>query len=323
MKIKRNLIFFLLFFPITINSQWIKSENNDVFDGNYRVAMVFGKGGNFPYKKPVLVVNYFEKSDNLNIYVSNVGYSGCSDKVIYFKFDSDDTIYRSTSIGTDANKEAWFIETGNLNLPSHLNFLDNHFQLLEKLKTHNKLDIRMISSCSKADYQFNLSGSTSAINYVLELRKKGDKKREKLIKEKLIQKRIKDSIEKSRKRIKDSIEKRRGDSIYKAGVDFIKKAERKSLLRKRRNDSLLKIRYGALLDKYPLSQYDYLSTKFGYTRFSGDRELRKGAKSISSKGTLVIVRKNNGSDVYEVVFIKGLGEVQYYVMKDYLKKISY
>lgn len=319
MKIKISLTLTLLIFSALSYSQWKKSGNNDVFDGNYRSAMVIGSGGKFPYTKPILVVNYFEKSDNLNIYIRNAGYSGCSDKVIYFKFESDDTIYRSTSIRTDANKEAWFIKTGNLNLPSNLNFLDNHIQLLEKLKTHSKLDIRMMSSCSKADYQFNLSGSTSAINYVLELRKKGDKKREKLIKEKLIQKRIKDSIEKSQKRIKDSIEKRRGDSIYNSGVDFIKKAERKSLLKKRRNDSLLKIRYGAFLDEYPSSQYDYLRTKFGYTRFSQDRKLTKGAKSISSKGTLVIVKKNNNNDVYEVVFIEGLGAVQYYVMKDYLK----
>lgn len=321
MKIKRTLLFILLILSITANSQWKKSSNNDVFDGNYRVAMVVGEGGKFPYTKPILVVNYFEKSDDLNVYVSNTGYSGCSDKVIYFKFDSDDTIYRSTSIGTNANKEAWFIKTGNLNLPSNLNFLDNHIQLLEKLKTHSKLDIRMMSSCSKADYQFNLSGSTSAINYVLELRKKGDKKREKLIKEKLIQKSIKDSIEKSQKRIKDSIEKRRGDSIYNSGVDFIKKAERKSLLRKRRNDSLLKLRYGSLIDKYPLNDFNYLSTKFGYTRFFKNKELTKSAKTVTSQGTLVLVKKNdnNKEDYYQVVFIKGVGEVQYYVMKDYLK----
>lgn len=310
MKIKISLTFTLILFSALTYSQWKKSGKNDVFDGNYRSAMVIGSGGNFPYTKPILVVNYFEKSDNLNIYIDNAGYSGCSNKVIYFKFDGDENIYRSTSISTDANKEAWFIETGNYSTLANQKFFDYELQLLEKLKKHNTLDIRMRSNCGESDYKFKLSGSTSAINYVLELRKKGDKKREKLIKEQLI-----------KKRIKDSIEKRKSDSIYQAGLDFIKKAENKKLQMKKRNDSLLKIRLGGLLDEYPSSQYDYLRTKFGYTRFSQDRKLTKGAKSISSKGTLVIVKKNNNNDddVYEVVFIKGVGTVQYYVMKDYLK----
>lgn len=316
MKIKISLTFTLILFSALTYSQWKKSGKNDVFDGNYRSARVIGSGGNSLYTKPILVVNYFEKSDNLNIYIDNAGYSGCSNKVIYFKFDGDENIYRSTSISTDANKEAWFIQTGNYSTLANQKFFDYDLQLLEKLKKHNTLDIRMRSNCGESDYKFKLSGSTSAINYVLELRKKGDKKREKLIKEQLIKKRIKDSIEK----IKDSIEKRKSDSIYKAGLDFIKKAENKKLLIKKRNDSLLKIRYGALLHEYPSSQYDYLRTKFGYTRFSQDRKLTKGAKSISSKGTLIIVKKNNNNDdVYEVVFIKGVGTVQYYVMKDYLK----
>ena len=308
MKIKISLTFTLILFSALTYSQWKKSGKNDVFDGNYRSAMVVGSGGRFPYNKPILVVNYFEKSDNLNIYIDNAGYSGCSNKVIYLKFDNDETIYRSTSISTDANKEAWFIETGNYSTLANQKFFDYDLQLLEKLKKHNTLDIRMRSDCGESDNKFKLSGSTSAINYVLELRKKGDKKRKKLIEEQLI-----------KKRIKDSIEKRKSDSIYKAGLDFIKKAENRKLLLKKRNDSLLKIRYGALLDEYPSSQYDYLRTKFGYTRFSQDRKLTKGAKSISSKGTLVIVKKNNNDDVYEVVFIKGVGTVQYYVMKDYLK----
>ena len=308
MKIKISLTFSLILFSALTYSQWKKSGKNDVFDGNYRSARVIGSGGNFPYTKPILVVNYFEKSDNLNIYIDNAGYSGCDNKVIYLKFDNDETIYMSTSISTDANKEAWFIETGNYRTLANHKFFDYDLQLLEKLKKHNTLDIRMRSDCGESDYKFKLSGSTSAINYVLELRKKGDKKRKKLIEEQLI-----------KKRIKDSIEKRKSDSIYKAGLDFIKKAENRKLLLKKRNDSLLKIRYGALLDEYPSSHYDYLRTKFGYTRFSKDRKLTKGAKSISSKGTLIIVKKNNNDDVYEVVFIKGVGTVQYYVMKDYLK----
>ncbi len=160
---KKQILLLLLIIPIQqidlFGQNWKYKSGSSDFDGKYRTATVIGSGGEFPYKTPLFVVNYFDES-GLNVYFSNAGYAGCDHKVAYFKFDKDDEIYQS-QITTNSDDDIWFVETF-VNSNKSLEIID----LLEKLKKHSKFSVRLSSDCGQKDYSFSLSGSTVAIDFV-------------------------------------------------------------------------------------------------------------------------------------------------------------
>lgn len=145
---------------LLVNGQkWTYSSGNDVFDGVYRTSSVKGTGGSFPYTSPSLVINFYEKDNEPNIYFVNAGYAGCDSKKIYLKFDRDDKIYIFWST-TNSNKDTWFISDD----------IDNSITIIElfdKFMSHSFIDARLSSDCGETNYKFTLSGSTSAINFVV------------------------------------------------------------------------------------------------------------------------------------------------------------
>ncbi len=151
------LVIILLFISPSIFSQWTFSKGKSDFDGDYKTSSVMGAGGSFPYKNPVLVVNKFN-NESINIYISGAGYSGCDNKVIYFKFNGDETIYETNYVSEDSNNEAWFIES--------LKTI-NETELLEKFTKFSSVSVRMKSNCNSKDYKFTLSGSSKAIKFVV------------------------------------------------------------------------------------------------------------------------------------------------------------
>jgi len=168
---KKNIIIPLLLVMLNVNSQWKYNSGEDKFDGKYRTASVIGNGYEFPYKNPILVINYFEGSNYLNIYLDNCGYSGCDNNQIQIIFDDNKTLYEF-DVSSDKNNEVWFLK-GNV---------DN---LLISLKKFNIAYVRIESSCMSRKFKFSLLQSTKAINYVLELYNKDLEKQELLINEKL------------------------------------------------------------------------------------------------------------------------------------------
>lgn len=218
-------LFILLCFIICQVSygQWTFKKGGNKFDGEYKTASILGKGGEWPYTKPAFVINRFGE-DEPNLYLASIGYTGCSSPTISFAFDGVDEIlvFRSSS---DKEKEAAFILGSAYEIQN----------LLKLLKSKSKFYVRYEDSCNKKDFEFSLSGSTNAINYVvgnyydeyinrLEEKvereiaesKRIDSIREVIRKEKLIEKRKNDSIQ----RINDSIQaiknKKRIDSLSKA-----------------------------------------------------------------------------------------------------------
>jgi hypothetical protein len=137
--------------------QWSYNSGISDFDGTYRTSSVTGRGGSFPYNNPILVVNKFENTE-FSLYISGAGYSGCGNKVIFFKFNGNENIYESYSVKSDSNNESWFI--GSMEDIQK-------FQLLELFMKHSSVSVRMQSDCGSKDYIFSLGGSTKAINYVL------------------------------------------------------------------------------------------------------------------------------------------------------------
>lgn len=57
---------------------------------------------------------------------------------------------------TNSDRDIWFIGSGDI----------HRTNLLEKLKTHSSMKIRLSSDCGQSDFVFSLLGSSAAINFV-------------------------------------------------------------------------------------------------------------------------------------------------------------
>jgi hypothetical protein len=193
---KKIIFLTFLLSSISIYSQWTYKSGKSDFDGSYKTSSVYGSGGEFPYNKPLLVVNRFKES-LLNIYISNAGYSGCSNNVISLKFNGDEKIYKTYYSSSGSNNDSWF-------LSSFYELED--FELLEKMMKHSSMSARLKSSCGYSDYKFSLGGSTKAINFVVGKNWIQQKKEEALTAEvferKLLEKERKNKLELKEKREK-------------------------------------------------------------------------------------------------------------------------
>jgi hypothetical protein len=156
MKTKCIFIAILIAIEINIHCQtWRYYSDEDAFDGNYKVASIVGTGYEFPYIKPLFVINSFENKP-FNIYVTDVGCACCDNLMAYIKFDKNDELY-SYSVLTNSEQDTWFIQwyTSKVVL-----------ELFNNIKAHAKMYVRLTSDCSQDDFIFSLSGSTVAVNYV-------------------------------------------------------------------------------------------------------------------------------------------------------------
>ncbi|MGN7513674.1 MAG: hypothetical protein ACTHOM_04815 [Allomuricauda sp.] len=185
-------------------SQWTYKKGGNKFDGEYKTASVIGKGGEWPYTKPTFVINKFG-GEEPNFYLTRIGYTGCSNPTISFAFDGSDDIIRFKA-SSDKENEAAFI----IGLSFEIQ------ELLELLKSKSKVYVRYEDNCNKNDYEFGLSGSTNAINYVVgnyyeEYTAKLEKEIERERKRKEEQRKV-DSI-RNEIRKQEIVERKRMDSI--------------------------------------------------------------------------------------------------------------
>jgi hypothetical protein len=251
----KNVVFYLIlyFVPLNVYGQsWTFKKGGDVFDGSYRTSSVQGIGYEFPYTKPLFVLNVFNgDASSPNIYITNVPYAGCSNSRILIKFDNDEKTYRPI-VSSSNNKEQWFMEfssdykvvrdsmkkiikyyivsenqkvklrkepvAGSLlvyeaqakdtiqllifdgvfwtcrynnqilyvhdmfitNIDKAVNSKEEIYvpmdrqvktdkelkEFISDLKSHTKMNIRLLSDCVKSDFTFSLTGSTAALNFV-------------------------------------------------------------------------------------------------------------------------------------------------------------
>lgn len=283
----KKLLFILLFTPLTLFSQWRYNSNENPFSGKYKIAAVIGNGGEYPYNNAVIQISKYEGSEEITISVSDAGYSGCKNLFLYFKFNGDDKIYSSNFVSSNAKNNAWI-----------LNRMDDIkiFQLLEKLKKHNNLDVRVGSSCGANDYKFSLIGATKSINYVVG-KNYFLKEKEKAVKRYNQQQKIsakEDSISKLNK-----IKKRRTDSI-------LEKAKLTEYLK-----------YKPIIDKYKDPKYQFYLTPSNKQVFYIGYPIQIFKKYYSPPSSLFVVDKSfYNSDFKKVVFIEKKGKVDFYIPKN-------
>ncbi len=162
-------IIFILAITITTNfiysQSWKYESGENPFDGKYRTASVLGKGTNFPFQTPSLVINVFNL-ESINFYIANAGvYESLSGIEVLWAFSSEPkTIYKSYGFSkSNDGKILFFDNFKGLNSKNYINKLD----FIEKLKLGNKVDIRIKNKYGKNDMSFSLTGSNKSINYVI------------------------------------------------------------------------------------------------------------------------------------------------------------
>jgi hypothetical protein len=159
------LITFLSFYGLIYSQKWEFKTGGNSFDGKYSSALIKGVGTDFPYNKPVMVVNLFN-DESLNFYISGSGYfQDEEDMEILLVFDENtDELYRARdfSISKDG-RTIFFSRFQNV---SSLE-LFNNLEFFEKLKIHNKIEIRVNDIYGKNDMRFSLIGSTYALEKVI------------------------------------------------------------------------------------------------------------------------------------------------------------
>jgi len=294
---KLLFILILLTTSLSYSQSWKFKTFTSDFDGKYKLARVYGTGGEFPYQKPDLVV-IKHSGGSVDIYVSEAGYSGCDNKFIYFKFNGDEKTYQTNSVGGGANNDSWFVH-------SMEDITTN--ELLEKFTKHNSVAVRLGSNCGRNDFKFSLRGSTKALNNVLGYGwlKKQLEKEEEIIKKYKERKRKKEE-EILKKYIENTELKRKKDSVKRVN----------DILEKRKKEEEIK------LNRVRCRELNSSFTGYNYKCYTFyGKEIRRKMQDPRSaikvkKGTVLIVDKEFKNRVfYKVSLIDGLSKFTSYVFK--------
>ncbi len=280
---KKNLTIFLLLISLSSFCQWNYKSFDNEFDGDYKLGWVIGTGGEYPYNNAHLNIISYKESSKIDIYISEAGYSGCSNLFLYFTFDENNEIYVSESVNSGNNNDAWFLKRLKKIQIS---------QLLENFKKHNRVSVRVGSSCGYKDYRFSLKGATKAINYVVRKEYFIKQKERELRRKKISAKnnKIEDSINRLNK-----IKKNKIDSVFNA-----KKLKRY-------------IKYKNIMDKYSESKYKFYMSYQKLPLYSGFPIKVLNIYYSETNSFFVVDKSFKNNDYVKVVYISKKGSVEYYL----------
>ena len=156
MKTKCMFIAFLSAIGINIHCQtWDYVSSDTAFDRKFKLATVIGTGYEYPYTDPLFGISCFEKGE-LNIFITKVECACCDNLYAIIKFDKNSNPYLY-KVKTNNQKDTWYI--------GWVGFEDLK-ELLNNIKSHRTMYVRLKSDCGQNDYEFLLSGSSVAVNDV-------------------------------------------------------------------------------------------------------------------------------------------------------------
>lgn len=166
MRVFLFLIASIIFSKITAQNWEVTSGKSD-FDGKYIAASVSGSSNTSSYRKPLLVINKYN-DDDINFYITDFGYAGCSNTEIKIAFDGDKMYCANFEISRDS-KAVMFNS-----FKYYRNDLDwcgiveySIYNILKQVKTAKRLTVRIENDCFKSDFSFDLLGSSVVLEKVL------------------------------------------------------------------------------------------------------------------------------------------------------------
>lgn len=166
----KKLLFLSVLFLYTqsnVSAQSWKYENGgDAFDGKYKTSFVKGTGSNYPYNKPILAINKYDKSPAVNFYISSAGFfqEGTDVNIIWVFNTEPDVIYSTYDWSYSSDGKTIFLR--EFNDPKSDNKISK-YEFMEKLKSASKVSARISNKYGTNNLTFSLSGSTKAIDFVL------------------------------------------------------------------------------------------------------------------------------------------------------------
>ena len=182
---KNALTTLFLLCSLTIFSQtWQISTIQNAFDGEFQRASVTGRGNNYPYNSPYLIINNQEEEPT--IYISDIGYTGCGGNVLWFAFDGK-VLFSTQDVTESLESDALFINSVKRGAEGWKVHVDSpkvsNFYLFERMIKASKMSVRWSGDCSSNDITFSLNNSGKAIQVVigdidLFMAKEADKKLE-------------------------------------------------------------------------------------------------------------------------------------------------
>ena len=156
----KKLLLILLCLPmIGFGQSWNYSSGGNDFDGKYKVSSIVGTGNDYPYKTPRLVINYFEKSNQINFYIDDAGYfSSNSNTRVQLVFNDEKGTIHECDVSLSKDNKSIFL--------TDFNYTDR-LVIFKKLMGASSLSIRVSNDFGQNDMKFSLRGSTKAIKYVI------------------------------------------------------------------------------------------------------------------------------------------------------------
>ena len=164
----RKILLILVCVPlIGLGQTWKYSSGGNDFDGKYRTSSVIGTGDDYPYNTPKLVVNYWERNEDINLYIIDAGYfTSGSGTEVYLSFSNEnEMIYACDEVGFSNNSDAVFMN--DFYLRDNYNEKFDKIEIIEKLMNASYVNIRISNDYGQNTIRFSLRGSSKAITYVI------------------------------------------------------------------------------------------------------------------------------------------------------------
>jgi hypothetical protein len=230
MQLRFLLTIFLISFNLTtICSQWKFFQVNDPFDGLYEYGKISGVSDDSTYRKPILYVANSANRYDFNIYIGNIGYTGCSYSSISVVFQNDNEVLEFDS-SSNLDNDVAFLDLPSLN-PKKYSFryipifndvsrsgpsedeLIKFKKLINLLRTKERIYMRYRSNCGTINIEFSLAGINSILNNLLanqlnDLEDYFRNEQKRVLEEYVSKKReneSNDSIRENEKRLRDSL----------------------------------------------------------------------------------------------------------------------
>ena len=227
---------FILLSVVGLNAQtWTYANKTSDFDGSYKIVSAYGYGGEFPYQSPRFIVR--DMDDRIEIFISDLGYTGCDGNELIIVFDSKRKYYVSTGLLIEStDKDALFIAGIRESWNGEVLTI---YHLLDEVKKSSKMSIRFSSDCKTNDFFYKLDGSTSALNKMFGRRIQDEVKS-------FEENKVKLAIAKKEKERKQAI----SDSIERIKIDSIASYREKAFMRQKAVKDSLNGHYEQLIQLF-------------------------------------------------------------------------
>jgi hypothetical protein len=176
---KSLFILIIGFLSVQIHCQvWTYRAITDTVSGNYKASSVQGAGTEWPYTRPLFIIDaYGDSINDTDIYFTKVPCACCANPWVMIKFDDEEKRYNFRA-ATNKSEDIWFLEFKKesvrwdtaanewIDYATDKDDADKFHNFIKNLKTHAKMYVRLSNDCRIYRCEFSLKGSTVALNFV-------------------------------------------------------------------------------------------------------------------------------------------------------------